>query len=154
MASPFPFTSGQVLTAAQLNSISDAVAFTPTWTSGLTVGNATEEWYYFEINDLVVVRGQTVLGSTSSVSGNPTMTLPVTRNTFAGGVVRIGYGELGDAGAATYTSIVISTNTTNAIFFAENAGVSYLREASVSASIPFTWTTSDFIGGTMIYKAA
>lgn len=154
MASPFPFTAGQVLTAAQLNSISDAIAFTPTWSAGFTAGNATEEWYYFEINDLVVVRGQTVLGSTSSVTGVPTMTLPVTRNTYGGSIVDIGYGSLGDSGTATYGSVIISTATTSALFFAQNAGVSYVREASTSSTVPFTWTTGDFITGTMIYKAA
>ena len=132
----------------------DATSFTPTWSAGFTAGNATEEWYYFRIGDLVVVRGHTVLGSTSSVTGVPTMTLPVTRNTYSGAILEVGYGSLGDSGTATYGSVIISTGTTNALFFATNAGTSYAREASTSSSVPFTWTTSDFISGTMTYKAA
>lgn len=76
MASPFPFTAGQVLTAAQLNSIGEWTSFTPSW-NNVTIGNATESWYYAVVNDIVFVEGQTVLGSTSTITGNVTVDVPV-----------------------------------------------------------------------------
>jgi len=153
MASPFPFTSGQVLTAAQLNSISDAVAFTPTWTAGLTVGNATENWYYYEINDLVVITGATVFGSTTALSANPAMTLPVTAASDALNT-SIGKGSSHDAGTAQYPNFWILTSTTSVTCFHMAAGGSYVTTGSANATTPFTWTTNDKIGGNIIYRRA
>ena len=131
-----------------------AVAFTPTWSSGFTAGNAIQEWYYTQIGDIVIVDGKTSLGSTSAVSSVPIMTLPVTRDNYEGSIHKLGFGSFGDSGTATYQVTIIATSATNAIFFSQNASVTYLKEGSVSATVPFTWTTNDFIGGTMIYKAA
>ena len=140
---------------AQLETLGASTAFTPTWTAGFTVGNASEIWHYMKINEFVCVFGQTVLGSTSAVTGVPSMTLPVARSAYTGGVLDIGYGSLGDAGTATYNATIITTSSSGpALFFARNAAISYVREASPSATVPFTWTTGDFISGTMIYKAA
>ena len=53
MANPFPFTAGQVLTAAQMNGIGEAtIAYTPTISNG-TLGNGTMSAYYSRVNKLV-----------------------------------------------------------------------------------------------------
>ena len=139
---------------AQLEAGGSATAFTPSWASGFTAGNATQEWHYWQMDGLVYVIGQTILGSTSAVTGIPTLTLPVTRESYANPIIDVGNGSLGDSGTATYAVTIISTSTTTALFFCRNATTSYVREASTSSTVPFTWTTGDFITGTLIYKAA
>ena len=52
MANPFDFSAGAVLTAAQLNQIGDFESWTPTWTN-LTVGSATVQAQYAQVNELV-----------------------------------------------------------------------------------------------------
>jgi hypothetical protein len=127
-------------------------SFTPTWASGFTVGNATQTWAYQIVNDLVVIEGRTALGSTSAVTGVPTLTLPINRNLAT--VMSIGTGTLQDAGTATYQAYPISTDATNCLFFAVAVGGTYASEGSTSATVPFTWTTNDAIGATLIYRQA
>lgn len=126
-------------------------SFTPTWTN-LTIGNGTQTWAYQIVGDLVMVEGRTVLGSTSSITGTPTMALPVTRSTSA--IMLIGTGTLQDSGTATFMAYPISTSTTNCLFFSLLVSGTYASEASTSATVPFTWTTNDVIGATLIYKKA
>lgn len=57
MANPFPFASGDVLTAANLNEIGAWQDYTPTWTGSVTdpdVGAGSLDGRYCQINDLVV----------------------------------------------------------------------------------------------------
>ena len=53
MTSPYPFASGAVLTAAQLNAIGDYTAFTPTWSNVTPGGSATNAGFYAEVNECV-----------------------------------------------------------------------------------------------------
>lgn len=57
MATPFPFTSGQVLTAAQMNSIGEAgITYTPTISAlGGTVTTASATAKYVRVNKLFFV---------------------------------------------------------------------------------------------------
>jgi len=65
------FSSGDVLTAADLNGIATWTSFTPTWTN-LTVGNGTYDWsLYSQVNDIVFFSIRFTLGSTSSVGTTP-----------------------------------------------------------------------------------
>ena len=52
MANPFDFSAGAVLTAAQLNQIGDFETFTPSW-NNITVGNATNQGRFAEVNEVV-----------------------------------------------------------------------------------------------------
>ena len=126
-------------------------SFTPTWTN-LTIGNGTQTWAYQIVGDMVMVEGRTVLGSTSSITGTPTMALPVNRSLTT--IMSIGTGTLQDAGTATFQAYPISTSGTNCLFFSLLVSGTYASEASTSATVPFTWTTNDVIGATLIYKKA
>jgi len=146
MASPFPFTSGQVLTAAQLNSIGEATAFTPSWT-GFTVGNAVESWYYVQVNDLVIVQGTTELGSTSSVTGNWRMDYPVgspaTNPTYVGTSVCLG---------GTNSAGICQLGSTQIVFYAYTVSGSTVWIAQVKATQPFSWTTGDELRASFMYQ--
>ena len=142
MASPFPFTSGQVLTAAQLNSIGETTAFTPSWTN-LTPGNATESWHYVRVNDLLIVAGRTLLGSTSSVSSLPLMDFPVGSQVSPGATV-CGRAIYEDSGGDLYLGF-IDIDSSKFRFWVEKADATYVKREFVTSSVPMTWTTSDIL---------
>jgi len=152
MANPFPFTSGQVLTAAQLNGIGESTVFTPSW-SGFTLGNGTEEWYYVRVNDLIHVYGNTQLGSTSAVTGELQIDLPVTREALALTYEILGTAMLFESGVGFWAGIAFSTNTTTVRFSPLLANVTYAKQGTTSSTVPFTWGTSDAIGASFSYKA-
>ena len=152
MATPFNFTAGQILTAAQLNSIGSYTAYTPTW-SGLTVGNGTSSFVYAAVNKIVHVFGTFTFGSTSSItSSGPSMTLPLTRAAID--LPIMGTGNYADSGVATYLALPLSFATTTVGFYAANASGTYLSETGISATVPFTWGTNDRIMVNLIYREA
>jgi len=148
MASPFPFTSGQVLTAAQLNSIGEPTAFTPSW-SNFTVGNAAESWYYTQVNDLIVVQGVTTLGSTSAVTGTWNLDYPVGSPATSGPFA--GFARLTDATGSTLIGTVL-LGASLVSFRAFAVSGSDIGIATVNASTPFTWTTSDQLYASFVYQ--
>ena len=152
MASPFPFTAGQVLTAAQLNGIGESTSFTPTW-SGFTLGNGTEEWYYVRVNDLIHVYGNTQLGSTSAVTGELQIDLPVEREALASTYEILGTATLFEAGVAFWQGTAFSTNTTTCRLSPLLANVTYVKQGTTSSTVPFTWGSGDAIGASFTYKA-
>ena len=151
MANPFPFTAGQVLTAAQLNGIGSYTAYTPTFTN-VTTGNGTSTFVYTRVQNFVHVIGRFVLGSTSSISGTPIITLPVNRNTTD--VEVIGTGALGDNGVATYMLFPVSNANNTVILFSADSAGNDVRESGLSATDPFTWGTNDFMQVNLYYRAA
>lgn len=101
MASPFPFSAGQVLTAAQLNSIGEWTTYTPTITQSGTVtytGNAQ----YCVVNELCFVNFKLTITGSGSSGNDVSVTLPVTQ-TF-GTNNSLGVGSIFDSGpSATYS---------------------------------------------------
>jgi len=149
MASPFPFTSGQVLTAAQLNSIGEATAFTPSW-NNLTPGNATETWYYTQVNDLVLVQGETLFGSTTSITGSVEMNHPIGSAivekmiighsySLGGGDLRIGMCQATPGEITPYVFTIDGT---------------YIDRDPITATSPFTWASGYSLRMSFIYQLA
>jgi hypothetical protein len=150
--SPRTWVAGEKPTAATLNThirdnfkaIGDAWAsYTPT-TSAITLGNGTLSGAYMEAGKFVTFRARFILGGTSAITGSPTFTLPVTGT------------------ARTFTGDALYYDTSASAFFggfAFNSGASSVvlrsdASASLSSTVPFTWTTGDeiLINGT--YEAA
>jgi len=140
------FSSGDVLTAADLNAIGTWTAFTPAWVN-FTVGDATHSWYYAQINDLFIVTGKTTLGSTSSMGTNPYFPTPT-------GVTwqsqNHGTAEFGDAGTASRQGVMVAFSSTNIVFGYYSVSGSIVNRAAPTATTPFEWTTNDTIGGTLV----
>ena len=67
MANPFDFSSGAVLTAAQLNQIGDFETFTPSF-QNITLGNGTVQGRFAEVNEVVFWQVFFDAGSTTSYS--------------------------------------------------------------------------------------
>jgi hypothetical protein len=117
--------------------------FTPSWTN-FTLGNGTVNYAtYCQIDDFVFVEVKVTLGSTSSVTGAITMTLPVI-STQATTNSQIGISTYVDSGTASYGGFIYAApgSTTGSLGLFNVSGT-YGTYNAVSATVPFTWTTND-----------
>jgi hypothetical protein len=143
------FSSGDVLTAADMNAIGTWITFTPSW-NNFTAGNAVQDWSYCIINDVMIVTGRTVLGTTSSMGTSPSFTIPDSR--VADKWSSNGAVSLRENGVATRVgTISVSGPGDSTIGFgAYLVSGSDVRITSVTASSPFTWGNLDYITGTLV----
>ena len=155
-------TAGQVLkvnsgaTAPEWGSASGTsytwTDFTPTFTN-FTLGNGTiDQARYLQIDKIVFVMVNVILGSTSSVTGTIQITCPVTSSVPD-------YTHLFDcnyaddsAGIAVRGQAFILTNKIN--LRANTADQTYVRITSLSSTIPFTWASSDSFNFFGFYRAS
>jgi len=152
MANPFPFTAGQVLTAAQMNGIGEAgTTFTPTWT-GYTRGNGTTVAYYVRVNKMVYVYVEETLGSTSSMGSAPTMTLPITAARLQ--AVSPSRNRIDDTGANVYWGTTVPISTTQVVVYADLVSGTYTAFAGITATVPMTWANTDKFAIAFVYEAA
>ena len=147
MANPFDFSSGAVLTAAQLNQIGDYTAFTPNWTN-VTVGSGgTNAGFAAEVNECVFFEIGLVLGTSSSISGSVYFAVPV--GTAASTINT--WGPIGTAVCIDTTGNVFShvllTLVDQLIFLhaLTTSGTYGARNLNVNATRPFTWADGDKI---------
>jgi hypothetical protein len=154
MANPFPFTAGQVLTAAQMNGIGEATAsYTPT-SSGITVGNGSLTGTFTRVNKLVYGAVKFALGSTSAITTTVTFSLPVTASTNSAGLL-IGIGYYFDNSASeTYLGTSFRSNTTTLTPFVAFAGNPYLVRSIVNATVPVVFGAGDEMVYQFLYEAA
>ena len=150
MATPFPFTIGQVLTSAQMNSIGETTAFTPTLTN-ITLGNGTLSARHVLINNFVHYEGKISFGSTTAITGTPEISLPFTATQ---GFQVTGNVVYADSGVATYMGFPLSISTTTAVLFIQNFATAYGSEVAVSATVPFVWGVNDSITWSFKYAKA
>jgi hypothetical protein len=131
-------------------------SWAPTWVN-LTVGNATTSYGYTQTGKTVKGYIFLSLGSTSSVTGTPTFTLPVTANARHALSPRsiLGQATFVDTGTATYVGFVFSNaSTTIATISAIATGSTYATEALVTGSVPFGFGTGDTMQIMFEYEAA
>lgn len=146
MATLGTFVSGQVLEAAELNAIGTWTTFTPSWTN-LTVGNATQNWQYVYVNNILAITGYIQLGSTSSVGTAPYFTFP----TASSATTAYGTAVFSDSGTGERQGMCYCLNGFNRFQFGVYVvSGSNINRANVTATVPHTWTTNDAIGGTLI----
>lgn len=126
-------------------------SWTPTFTN-LTVGNGTLSASYLRLGKLCIVRVNLNWGSTTSISGAYTkMNLPFTADPdyeISGNLT------LWDWGGSIYPGYVWMSGINDAEFKCQESSGTYLRQWDVTATQPFTWTTSDIFRVQMIYKVA
>lgn len=117
-------------------------SWSPTWTN-LTVGNGSVNAFYTRTGDIVHASVRLSWGTSTSITGTGvSITLPVACDTsvqYAGSAVLVDASSTAQGGgsrvAGTVWSIVSGTG-------------------AISATAPFTWTTSDEIIATVAYTAA
>ena len=155
MTNPFPFVAGATLTAAELNQVAEAVSFTPTWESGVTVGNATQTAHYYELNDMIVLQVDFGLGSTSAITGDVRMALPInSAGTFDQAANLTGFAY--DASSAIYRRVMGTAFNGTAVRIRymkqDTAAAQGLFGAALSATLPISWTNSDRLVFATSYK--
>jgi len=135
------FSSGDVLTAADLNSIATWTSFTPTWTN-LTVGNGTYDWsLYSKVNDIVFFSMRFTLGSTSSVGTTPEFTVPVATSNNT--QLSVGTGRIGQGGNFYFAWPYMVSNEIQVWLFGTSS--TYATRTAVTSAAPGSWATGHSI---------
>ena len=127
-------------------------SWTPTYTN-FTLGNGTQTAGYRDSGGSVDISIKVVLGSTSSITGNPSFALPFTAHTSMGNLL-ISAGQFGDNGTDyLYAGIwFIDVNTGRFASMASNT--TYVNLNNVSATGPFTWVAGDYFTYFFSYRKA
>ena len=124
--------------------------YTPTLTN-LVKGNGTEVARYCQIGKTVTVFYSLTLGSTSSISTAPIISLPVTN---ANTQYATGTGTYTDAGVLSYFGRIWMNSSTGAYGVVDKTNSTYSEFAQVSATVPFTWATGDIFILNFSYEVA
>jgi hypothetical protein len=135
--------------------------YTPTF-ANTTLGNGTVTGKYIRIGKFVQFYASFKLGTTSAVSSNPTVTLPVTASATAfdtgSGDARIGQTSFEDNGVASYDGITSITATgvsaTTAKIIPLGTASTYLGPVAISSTVPFTWGNLDTMRVSGTYESA
>ena len=126
-------------------------SYTPSLTN-ITRGNGVLSFKYMQIGKTVFVRGSFVMGSTSSVSGVMTFSLPVTAQSSQ---YLIGNARIYDPGVTSYYIGALWMNSTTSVqLLAQAAGGTYVTGTGTSSSVPMTWAQGDYVYLYLFYEAA
>lgn len=143
-------TSGQVLTAATLNTIGAAsVSYTPTFTQSVTINKTVNIARYWQFQKLVLVQFSLTATSNGTAGNAIVVGLPLTASNFA----NLGMGVVGFAGGPGHYGNKIGTcygNNSSSIAFLMQDGVSNLFGVNPSFQI----LTGDTITATFMYEVA
>jgi len=131
--------------------------WSPTWTN-LTIGNATVTYKYAQIGKTVLFNIHLKFGSTTSISGTVSFSLPVTSISYnsVSAIMSIGRIDLYDSGTAVYSGLLkwVSTTSARPEYLNLPAGTVIQSLNVVNATAPFTWTTNDELHIEAYYEAA
>ena len=119
----------------------------PDWTN-LTIGDGTNEGYFYEIGPLVFFRLVFTYGTTSAVGTAPRFTLP--RQARWGASLGtnhtrlFGQARCFDSGSSAYYPGECNLYShTEGVVSVLNAAGTYLTRANITATAPFTWASGD-----------
>jgi hypothetical protein len=134
------------------------ITYTPASIAGIAVGTGGSASSVFEYKYAagdIRYKGRLVLGSSgASVSGVPTISVPVNHAALAHAFELVGSGVMYDlSGVAPYVVAVLvnSSNVDKIQLAPHNSGV---VATAVSATVPFTWAAGDAITFDVTYKPA
>lgn len=149
------FVSGDVLTAADTNLYlmhegGAWTSWTPTWTN-LTVNNGTVSALYARASRLITWKLKLTFGSTTSVSGGIRFELPVAAAT--GVEFDNSFGTFVDASSSRHLAMSQFISTTVIQVNGMTVSGSNVIQIATTASVPFTWTTSDQIYFSGVYES-
>ena len=135
-------------------------AYTPTFTSGLTVGDGTFSSAYARVNNLTHYYGTFTFGSTSSITAaTVTISLPTTAHSSITGLGFPGFNSsvvnfYDVSGFLSVYGFAAVNSATAARIYASIASGTYPQLATLSSTIPFTWAAGDVIQWDFTYRTA
>ena len=156
MANPFPFSSGDILTAANLNSIGEFQSWTPTFFGLSAQPSSTAS--YAEVNGIVFWTCYFNLNG-ASITSSIGMEAPVEpADRLASNYQPNGYGWLRPTGGGSWytgTALAIGGGLDDIYFYTPSLIASiYMNPAdNVDATTPATWTGSGYAWFTGWYEA-
>lgn len=122
-------------------------SFTPSW-ANVTVGNGTSTGYYCQIGKTVFFRASFTMGTTSSISGAVTLTLPVAIANYPN------YTLIGNCtmfnGSSAYLGFIHKGGT----IYSQLTNATYSTQETIDATHPFTWANTHYFSVTGAYEAA
>ena len=120
-------------------------SYTPTL-SGCSQGNGTLSFAYAVNGKTTHLRGRFTLGSTSSVTGSVSFTLP---NTPSAAGFGFGTAAIVSAGL-NYTGVALISGS-SVVIGVHNAAGTYATRNNLSGTVPNTFTTADSIAFSLTY---
>jgi hypothetical protein len=126
-------------------------AFTPS-TTGITAGNGTFDFAYARHGKTIFLRGAFTLGSTSAITSNVSITLPVT-----GANSNRQFGHAVFQQSTFYNGMCFMTGPTYLNFYAFNSASTYSSLTAISGIptyVPVQWLTGHVLSFVITYQAA
>jgi hypothetical protein len=131
-------------------------SWSPVWTN-LTTGNGTTVASYIQTGKIVRFKAKFILGSTSSIGGNVGVNPPVaalaayaTSNAWP-----LGQCWYEDSGINNYSGMIaFASSSTSMTLYVYSASGTYVTNPSVTAAVPFNFSTGDIINIMGSYEAA
>ena len=133
------------------------ISYTPSFASGVTIGDGVVSGAYCRVNDFVHVYGIFTLGSTSAVTGAVDLNVPVNINVGMQSTNMVyGFVNLFDASAAARVDggTLFNATATSVALRVQTASGTYVSSSALSATVPFTWAVNDKILWNFYYRAA
>jgi hypothetical protein len=127
-------------------------AYTPT-TTNITLGNGTKTGRYLLVGKMCHVEVKIVFGSTTTIGSPAYLSLPFNVATL-GAFSTAGDTSFQDSGTSNVIGGAVHSSANEVILVAYNTAGTYISEAAVSATVPFTWTTNDVITFSYVYEVA
>lgn len=149
MATFGTFTSGQVLTAAELNTAGAWSSYTPTWTQTVAVTKTVNWALYSELGKIVFVNVQMTATGSGTAAADIVVGLPVTAsaNNFV-----IGHGAFFTS--TTSWPFLATLNTSTSIRFISPVSTGFPNYFSGTAGTNVNLVSGDIVNFILTYEAA
>ncbi len=126
--------------------------------TGITLGNGTLLAKYYRTGNQITAHIQLTLGSTSAITGNPTILLPVKAlaESYLVPEVVVGNVTMYDVSATTFyygLATIATAAPDKVVARAINAATAIAQNTAISSTVPMTWATGDQIAWTVTYEA-
>ena len=138
---------------AGIAAVGVSTSFTPSITN-LTIGNGTRSGTYVQVNKTVYFQTKVTFGSTTTLTGNADLTLPVAPvgvSTFD--AINVTCNFVKNSPTAIYLGYAIIVGSTIRVL-ATLTNSTYAVQSDIGATVPFTWGTGDVISIAGNYQVA
>lgn len=149
--------AGHEIVATDLDAYENATADWPTWDpilTSLTLGDGSQVARYNQVGKTVDWFWSFTLGSTSAVGSVPRFTLPVAASTIYFSDVAMGWAAFAEVGTSGYAGLAVYVGSSTVKIGAIGTGGTYATAVDITATVPFTWGSTDFLAAAGRYLAA